>query len=376
MRPWLRFEILVLLCSVACVSLFTACHKEQKIYLGYAGSLTGRTSELGLAGRNGAQLAVDEVNRQGGVKGRQVELLVGDNGGHAETAARVTRDLMDSGAVAIIGHMLSQMSVAALPALENSPVVMVSPTTATSELSEQDDQFLRVYPDLRKLAARLAEHAYRERGLRRMAIVANSDNRAFSEPWADNFSAFFTHEGGQVVSRKFFANAPQKSLSTTVSAILRERPDGLLIIASAPDTGLLCQQLRKLGSTLPVFSSEWSFAGDLLRYGGQSVDGLTLFHSFDLAAKNPRYDRFKQAYQHTFAAEPGFAAVNSYDAARLTLQAMEQQHPGELLKQTLLRQQPFQGLQVSMQLDQFGDIERPLFLTRIANGRFIRVARP
>lgn len=376
MRRLLRPETLILLCILAGVSGFYACHRKQNVYLGFVGSLTGSTSELAMAGRNGAMLAVNEANRQGGVNGREIELLVRDNLGRGETAELATRKLVDAGAVAIIGNMLSQMSVAALPALDGSAVVMVSPTAATSELSGRDDLFLRVYPDLRKLAARLARHACRERGVRRMAIIANSDNRAFSEPWVESFSSVFGQEGGLVVSTEYFATAQDKALETTVSNVLQTRPDGLLIIASAPDTGMLCQQLRKLGSRIPVFTSEWSFAGDLLRYGGSSVEGLTLFHSFDLSAKGGAYERFRDEYRGTFAKEPGFAAVNSYDAVNLILRGLRQMRPGESLKQALLRQKSFQGLQVTMQLDRFGDIERPLFLTRIVNGEFKRVTQP
>jgi len=376
MRRLLRRKTLILLCIVAGVCVFYACHEQQKVYLGYVGSLTGLTSELGMAGRNGAMLAVNEANRQGGVNGREVELLVRDNLGRGATAELVTRNLMDVGAVAIIGHMLSQMSVAAIPALNDSAVVMLSPTTSTSELSGRDDQFLRVYPDLRQLTARLARYACREQGVRRMAIIANSDNRAFSEPWVESFETFFGQEGGVMVSREYFAIAQDKALEDMVSEVLQARPDGLLIIASAPDTGLLCQQLRKLGSQIPVFSSEWSFAGDLLRYGGNSVEGLTLFHSFDLSARGSAYERFRTAYRGTFGKEPGFAAVNSYDAVNLTLQGLRQMQPGESLKQALLRQRSFQGLQVTMQLDRFGDIERPLFLTRIVNGEFTGVTQP
>jgi len=376
MRRLLRLEILILLCIMAGVSVFYACHKKQKVYLGYVGNLTGRTSELGMEGRNGAVLAVNEANRQGGVNGREIELLIRDNLGRGETAELMTRNLVDVGVVAIVGHMLSQMSVAAMPALDDSPVVMVSPTTATSALNERDDQFLRINPDLRKLTVRLARYAYRERGVRRMAVIANSDNNAFSEPWVESFSIFFAQEGGQVVSRRDFADAQDKALEATVSHALKARPDGLLIVASAPDTGLLCQQLRKLGSQIPVFTSEWSFAGDLLRYGGGSVEGVTLFHSFDPSARGSAYERFRVEYRDTFNRDPGFAAVNSYDAVNLILQGLRQMRPGESLKQALLSQQSFQGLQVAIQLDRFGDIERPLFLTRIVNGEFKRVTQP
>ncbi len=65
--------------------------------------------------------------------------------------------------------------------------------------------------------------------------------------------------------------------------------------------------------------------------------------------------------------------MNSYDATRMTLKALREQREHEPLKQALLRQGVYRGLQVTMQFDRYGDIERPLFLTRIVDGVFRKV---
>ena len=353
-----------------------SCKPKEPVYIGFAGSLSGRTSELGHGGRNGAVLAVNEINALGGVKGRKVELIVRDNRGQAEQAAHVTRDLIDFGCVAIIGHMLSQMSVEAVPELQGSDVVMISPTTATSQLNGIDDQFLRVYPDLTRIAERLARHAYRERGVKRMALLGDKNNLAFSQPWMESFAGYFREAGGEVLSISYFSNSEDASFNEIANLLLKDQPEGVLIIASAPDTGIICQQLRKLGSQVPVFTAEWSFAGDLLRYGGQSVEGLTLFHNFDLEASGFEYQRFVSEYREAFRSPPGFAAVNAYDATRMILAALNRQQDDETLKQALLHLGSYQGLQVEMRLDRFGDIERPLFLTRIVNGAFRKIETP
>jgi len=376
MRKLLKVEFWLLGAVFVVVVAPLACQKKDPILIGYAANLSGRISELGRTGFNGVQLAIEEVNRRGGIHGHTVKLLTRDNRGDAARAAEGTRELVDAGCAVIIGHMLSSMSVAAVPALAGSDTVMLSPTTSTSELSGRDDQFLRIYPDLRQIAERLARHIFRERGLRRMAIVGDSANRAFSEPWMASFTRYFEAEGGQVVSRAMFSSLGQEALYNTVAEALVPGPDGLLIIASAPDTGIICQQLSKLGRPIPVFTSEWSFAGDLLRYGGQSVDGLTLFHSFDIDSSAPAYREFSRAYRAVYDKPPGFAAVNAYDATGLALKALLEQRTGESLKQALLRQGAYHGLQVEMRLDSNGDIERPLFLTRIDGGHFQRVGAP
>ena len=360
---------------IALSALF-ACTREEPVYIGYASVLSGRGAELGYAGRNGAQLAVNDFNARGGVDGRRVELVVRDNRGDRERAAAVTRELVDFGCVAIIGHLLSEMSVAALPVVQESDVVMVSPATATTAVSARDDQFLRIYPDVQRMAERLARHVHDERGLRRIALLGDRDNGAFTETWFGSFADALRDAGGTIVEQAYFHGSGSESFSALSEKLLAVQPDGVLIIANAPDTGMLCQQLRKHGSDLPVFTSEWAFAGDLLRYGGQAVEGLTLFLVFDPEASGFDYQRFVAAYRDIFNETPGFAAVNAYDATRLTLTALQQQQEHEPLKQALLRQGTYRGLQTSMRLDRFGDIERPLFLTRIVDGSFRKVGAP
>ncbi|PLX98162.1 MAG: amino acid ABC transporter substrate-binding protein, partial [Desulfuromonas sp.] len=255
---------------VACALVVTvfACQREQKVYLGYVAGLRGLGSELGQAGFNGAVLAVENINHQGGIDGRQVELLVRDHLGDTDLAIEEVHELVEAGCVAFIGQMLSQKSVKVLPALQGSGIVMVSPTTATSELSEKDDQFLRIYPDERLFASRLARYASREQGLRHMVVVANSDNRSFSEPWIRNFSDFYIGAGGVSVERIWFSNGSGGTFAAAAVETLKGHPDGVVILANARDSGMLAQHIRRHDRDIALFTAEWSFAGDLLRYGG------------------------------------------------------------------------------------------------------------
>ncbi len=103
---------LILLCGL------WACTSRQPLKIGFVGGLTGRTSQLGILARNGVELAVEEANRAGGVRGRLLKLLIRDDQNDHATAVRVDRELMDEGVLAIIGHVTSSMAEAALEAIE------------------------------------------------------------------------------------------------------------------------------------------------------------------------------------------------------------------------------------------------------------------
>ncbi|NIP49758.1 MAG: amino acid ABC transporter substrate-binding protein, partial [Gammaproteobacteria bacterium] len=91
------------------------------------------------------QLAIEEVNGNGGINGRLVEGNVRDVSMHKETALHAVRNLSAEKVSAIIGPMTSQTAVAILPEINRLKIPLISPTASTNQLSGQDDYFFRVY---------------------------------------------------------------------------------------------------------------------------------------------------------------------------------------------------------------------------------------
>ena len=171
--------ILLLLISVLLMVGLSGCEKKkQPLKIGFAGSLTGRYSDLGVAGRNGATLAVEQINEAGGIHGRLVELIVKDDKNDPEVALQIDKELIEDGVAAIIGHMTSVMSTAVLPLINavlplinKEKIVMVGPTTTTNELTGLDDYFFRtVSPDFQQMR-QLIHYIFDEKKLRTLAVA-------------------------------------------------------------------------------------------------------------------------------------------------------------------------------------------------------------
>src|SRR5512141_700268 len=92
---------------IAAVAL--ACARGEPIRVGMVSGLTGRHSDLGISSRNGATLAISEINDAGGIAGRRLELVVRDDGQDPEHARRAVSELVHAGVVAMIGHVTSSM---------------------------------------------------------------------------------------------------------------------------------------------------------------------------------------------------------------------------------------------------------------------------
>lgn len=361
---------LLLVLSFCLVGVVHAA-EQRPIKIGFVGGLTGKISDLGIQGRNGATLAVEHINRQGGILGKPVKLIAKDDKQDVQTALAVDKQLIDEGVVAIVGHMTTAMSEGVLPLINERKMVMISPTTSTRKLSGIDDYFLRVINDNTRLTDLLAGYAAGKLKLRRIAATHDLSNRAYSGPFLAGFKTGFERFGGKVISSESYLIGPDATFKNLARMMLAAKPDGLLIVASAIDTAMLCQQVRIMGSTVPILIGGYAQTPDLLIQGGPAVEGIIAaeYVNYDSPAK-PVID-FRNQFRERFGgADPTFAAMFAYDAVMVIRDALSVNSDPRRLKETILKQRTFQGLEGPFELDSYGDVRRTAYIVTVRNNRF------
>lgn len=363
----------LIVCAVAMVSALSGCRRDDVLKIGYLGTLSGRHSDLGVAGRDGAVFAVEEINRSGGINGRPVELVVRDDQGEADAARKAVREFIDAKVAAIVGPMTSSMAMATVPLVNESSVVMVSPTVSSNDLTGKDDNFLRVFPPSGSTARHLAAHARQGLGLKRVAVIYDLSNRAHTEGGYHVFRRHFETLGGEVTaSATFDAGVPADFLSLT-DKLLATRPQGVFILAGAVDTAMICQQIRKSNSSVALLASEWSSTPELIVHGGAAVEGVTYYQNVDRTDTSPTFTAFRRAYRTRFGADPDFGAVYAYQSVQVVSRGLASGPPPGGLKKAILAIGAFRGVQGDFAIDRFGDAERKPFLMAVRQGAFQRV---
>jgi branched-chain amino acid transport system substrate-binding protein len=367
--------ILSLLSGILGLAL-VACDQQGPIRVGFAGELSGKQSDLGVPGRDGALLAVETLNDAGGVAGRSLELLVRDDLGTPEGAQAADRALIEAGVVAIIGHMTSGQSMAALPVTEGAGMVLLSPTASTAELSGLDDLFFRVTSTNAQEARLLAQHVYQRRGLSRLAVIYDDDNAAFSQTLWDGFVQTYQALGGQVSGEASFSSSAEPDFAPLVAELRAGDPQGLFIIASALDTALIAQQVQLSGWQVPLFASGWAYTEALPQNGGRAVEGIELTVGHDENSQLPAFLDFRDRYQARFGRPPTFASVHAYDAVMVLAAALEKTN-GQVkgLPQALAETRNFKGPTGTVSMDEYGDAIRTRFLLTIREGQFVTLDR-
>jgi branched-chain amino acid transport system substrate-binding protein len=347
---------------------------DEPILVGFAGPLQGKYSDLGVQGRNGAQLALEHVNARGGVAGRRLELLALDDGNDPERAAAVAREFAAMGVAAVIGHMTSATSMAAVPVAEEAGMVLVSPTTSTPYLSDRRDHFFRVIGESTEWARGLARFALVERGVTDMALVTDMDNAAYAVPYAEAFAERFRSLGGTVSIHRRVHASGFTAWRELACELTSAGAGGVMATLSARDLANMAQALRRECLDTPLYSSMWAYTRELLVAGGKAVEGVVFGISYTADNTRPEFLTFKQAYRERFGWEPNFAAALSYEAAMLLARGLrETGGTAEGLAAALAGQPDLPGVIGPFSMDAYGDVQRPGFIVTIRDHEFTTI---
>jgi len=348
------------------------CGPKPPLQVGFVGGLSDRNADNGQSGLNGATLAVEAFNREGGLNGRLVQLVVRDDAQDPARAEAAARELVEAKVEAVIGPFTSGMAKVIVPILGEAGIFVVSPTITSMDFHGKDDNLFRINRTTRDNARDYAEVMV-GRGQRRIAVALDQRNRSFSESWLAEFRRAVAARGGEVVAEVPYQSGADTPFDSVVQQMLQSRPDSLFFIAGALDVARLAQQARRQAPALPIGASEWAATEQLLELGGEVVRGLLIVQNYDRDDPSPRYRAFSDAYFKRFQRLPGYSSVSAHDAATVLLTALRRRSDGGTLKAAALASSPHAGLQQQIVFDANGDTPRKVFFTEVQEGRYVKL---
>lgn len=367
-----RLQILSGLLSGVFALVFGGCTRMEPIRIGYSAQLTGRQAEVGIQDRNGVQMAVAKINASNGIAGHPVQLIVRDDLGTPEGAREADRGLIKAGVVVIVGHGVSNETMASLPVIDKAHIVLISPTSSAPELNKMSKYFFRVTTSHRVRAVAFAQHIYRSREVTRIAVIYDADNAAYAKSYATMFADRYRSLGGKVTGMMAFSSRTQPDFDPLLSELRASRAEGLLIIASDFDTALIAQRARLIGWHSPLFSAAWAQTDMLVKNGGKAVEGMEVEESYNMNSRSPAFLDFKKRYQARYGTAPNYGAALGYETM-MVLAASLQKTGGRSdgLRQALLNTRDFKGLVDTFSFNRNGDAIRPFYIGTIRNGKYV-----
>ncbi len=348
------------------------CVKPKPILIGFSGEITGRSSEIGVAARDGAILAVEEINKKGGINGKPLNLIIKDDKSIPDVAKQVDMELINEGVCAIIGHITSSQTLSSFDLINEKKMIMLTPTSGAIELTGKKDYLFKMLSGGKFYSRGFAMHVINFSRINEMICVYDTKNLSFSNTFLNGFKEEFIKSGGKIIKEYSFASG-ETDLKLLVEKIIIENPKskGILFISSALDTALLAQYMRLKNSEIRLFSSTWALTEVLIQKGGKAVENLeiaSVSHP-DLDSKN--FKDFNNMYKTRYKNNPSFPAIFSYESALILAEALKKTNGStDGLTKALLSINNFNGIQGKISFDEYGDAMRELYIARIENNLY------
>lgn len=294
---------------------------EAPIHIGLAGPVNqpnGRSMHLA------AQMAVDEINLEGGINGRPLALVVKDDEANQEKAVAVATELKDDPrVVAVVGHINSFATRAAARIYndEQRGVVELSPASSAPEISEAGDWTFRVCPTDLQHAPALADWVYNRLGRSRAAVLYTND--AYGRGIVDVFAQAFERAGGTVVARDPFLPQIVDSIGVDpfLERAIRNRMDALIIAGQAEPALSIIRAARRLGYRGPILGADGLTN---LREAGSIAEGVYVTSAFLPDRPTEEARRFVDAYVQRYGELPDHRGAMTYDAIRLLARVLRE----------------------------------------------------
>lgn len=294
------------------------------VKIGGIGPLTGAYANYGLSEKNGAELAVKEINEAGGIAGKQIELSYQDSQGESESAVNAYGKLMDWGMEVSLGCVLSGENASVVAAARDDDVLLITPSGSADKCIDGNDKAFRVcfYDSYQGAAA--AQYIKDNNMVDTVGILYQSDND-YSVGLYNAFVAKCGELGITIAETQTFTSSTNTDFSTQVSALVSSGVKLVFIPLYAEEASTFLTQ------------AHGKFADDVYFFGADGLDGIlgkveqdtslanNVLMLTPFAADNPAENvpSFVKKYQEAYGATPDQFAADAYDAIYAIKAAVE-----------------------------------------------------
>lgn len=357
-----------------------ACSSERgPIVIGLAGPFS---QPRGVSMRQATELAVKEINASGGVNGRRLELRVFDDSANEDVALRVAQRLYDDPAVvAVIGHLTSGASKAAARVYGTGadPVVMISPSASSPELSGMSPWVFRVCPSDLNFGPRLAQVARQALAARRIGVIfINND---YGRGVRQTFAAEFRRLGGQIVEED-----PVLATTPTYEPYLArmQRGGGVDVLMLAVERGgaeLALREMNRMGIRWPVMGGDALTSIEAL---GPLAEGVRVSLPYLPDQPGELNGAFVAAYGRAYEGQrPDHRGAGAWDIVHLLARGLLEVGPNRRALRDYIAatngttRPPYDGVTGRIAFDSAGDVpSKPVVVGVVRSGRMVSEGSP
>lgn len=326
--------ISVMLVAAMAVTALTGCGSNSgssskkdadKYYIGGIGPTTGATAIYGTAVKNGAQIAVDEINAAGGINGKQIEYRFEDDQNDAEKAVNAYNTLKDWGMQMLVGTTTTAPCIAVAGKTASDNVFQITPSASSTDVlsSGNGNVFQVCFTDPNQGVAS-AQYIAENKLATKIGIIYDSSD-VYSSGIEEKFEAEAKTQGLNIVSKAAFTADSKTDFGTQLQKAKDAGADLLFLPIYYQEASIILKQADTMGYK-PKFFGVDGMDGILTveNFDTKLAEDVMLLTPFAADAKDKTVQNFVKTYKEKYEDTPNQFAADSYDAVYALKAAIEE----------------------------------------------------
>lgn len=326
--------ISVMLVAAMAVTALTGCGSNSgssskkdadKYYIGGIGPTTGATAIYGTAVKNGAQIAVDEINAAGGINGKQIEYRFEDDQNDAEKAVNAYNTLKDWGMQMLVGTTTTAPCIAVAGKTASDNVFQITPSASSPDVlsSGNGNVFQVCFTDPNQGIAS-AQYIAENKLPTKIGIIYDSSD-VYSSGIEEKFEAEAKTQGLNIVSKAAFTADSKTDFGTQLQKAKDAGADLLFLPIYYQEASIILKQADTMGYK-PKFFGVDGMDGILTveNFDTKLAEDVMLLTPFAADAKDKTVQNFVKTYKEKYEDTPNQFAADSYDAVYALKAAIEE----------------------------------------------------
>lgn len=309
--------------TTAAAGASSEASSDKVFKIGGIGPVTGAAAVYGLAVKNGAQIAVDEINADGGINGYQIEFNFQDDEHDAEKSVNAYNTLKDWGMQVLMGTVTSAPCVAVADKTNADNMFQITPSGSSVECAQNPNVFRVCFSDPDQGAASatyIAENKLAEK----IAVIYDSSD-VYSSGIYEKFAAEAANQGLEIVDAEAFTADSNKDFSTQLQKAKDAGADLVFLPIYYTEASLILKQADTMGFAPKFFGCD-GMDGILQveNFDTKLAEGLMLLTPFAADAQDELTQKFVTSYKENYGETPIQFAADAYDAIYAIKAAMEE----------------------------------------------------
>ena len=362
------------------LTVFVGCNQatpnnSDTIKVGINYELSGGTATYGQSSVEGIELAIEEINKAGGINGKQIQPVKYDNKSEeAEATTLATRLITQDKVLAVLGPATSGMFKATIPVAEQNKIPVASGSATANDVTVDANgvkEFafrICFYDEVQGQV--MADYAYEKLGKQKAVIIMDSSSD-YAKGLAESFTETFEAAGGTIVAQEAYVTN-DTDFNAVITSIKGQDFDVIFIPGYYQEVGLIIKQARAQGIDVPILGADGFDSPKLAELAGaDALSNVYFSNHYSSLDPDPTVQEFIKSFKAQYNKEPDAFNALGYDLAKFVADGISraEKPDGESVRNALAETKEFHGVTGTITVDENHNAVKDIIVIQMENGK-------